>query len=140
MYIITICLPINKSVNESVYCLISPGMTFCKLKLKWGCCTETQSTFVTAVIQIIFTFFSGDRLGHDRMIVGFTTTYAIGAYHHWCCEFESRSGRAKQHYVIKFVSDLRQVGGSVSYINKTDRHDITEILLKVVLNTIKPNQ
>jgi len=31
--------------------------------------------------------------GHDRMVVGFTTTYAINAYHHWCCEFESRSGR-----------------------------------------------
>jgi len=44
-----------------------------------------------------------------------------------------------QHYVIKFVSDLRQVGGfspgtPVSTTNKTDRHDITEILLKVALN------
>jgi hypothetical protein len=29
---------------------------------------------------------------------------------------------------------------SVSSTNKTDRHDITEILLKVALNTIKPNQ
>jgi hypothetical protein len=43
--------------------------------------------------------------------------------------------------VIKFVSDLRQVGGffsgtSVSSTNKTDRHHIAEILLKVVLNTI----
>jgi hypothetical protein len=27
----------------------------------------------------------------------------------------------------------------VSYTNKTDRHDIIEILLKVALNTIKPN-
>jgi hypothetical protein len=45
------------------------------------------------------------------MVVGFTTTYAINAYHHGCCEFESRSGRGVQHYVIKFVSDLRQVGG-----------------------------
>jgi len=26
------------------------------------------------------------------MVVGFTTTYAISAYHHWCCERESRSG------------------------------------------------
>ena len=26
-------------------------------------------------------------------------------------EFEFRSGRGVQHYVIKFVSDLRQVGG-----------------------------
>ena len=48
-----------------------------------------------------------------------------------------------QHYVIKFVSDLRQVGGflrghPVSSTNKTDRHDITEpVLLKVALNTIK---
>jgi hypothetical protein len=37
-----------------------------------------------------------------------------------------------QHYVIKFVSDLRQVGGFslstlVSTTNKNDRHDITEI-------------
>jgi hypothetical protein len=45
-----------------------------------------------------------------------------------------------QHYVIKFVSDLRQVGGftgtPVSSTNKTDRHLITEILLKVALNAI----
>jgi hypothetical protein len=42
--------------------------------------------------------------------------------------------------VIKFVSDLRQVSGflRVSFTNKTDRHDITEILLKVALNTITP--
>jgi hypothetical protein len=45
------------------------------------------------------------------MVVGFTTTYAISAYHHWCCEFESRTGRGVQHYVIKFVSDLRPIGG-----------------------------
>jgi hypothetical protein len=50
-----------------------------------------------------------------------------------------------QHYVIKFVSDLRLVGGflpstPVSSTNKIDRHDIAEILLQVALNTIKPNQ
>jgi hypothetical protein len=41
--------------------------------------------------------------------------------------------------VIKFVSDLRQFfsGPSGSSTNKTYRHDITEILLKVALNTIK---
>ena len=50
------------------------------------------------------------RRGRDRMAVGFTTSYAISAYHHWCCEFKSRPGRGGQHYVIKFVSDLRQVG------------------------------
>jgi hypothetical protein len=34
-------------------------------------------------------------------------------FNYWHCEFESRSGVvcSIQHYVIKFVSDLRQVGG-----------------------------
>jgi hypothetical protein len=43
-----------------------------------------------------------------------------------------------QYYVIKFVSDLRQVSGFlwVPPPIKTDHHDITEILLKVVLSTI----
>jgi hypothetical protein len=62
-------------------------------------------------IQAYLSKRTGGRRGHDRMIVGFTTAYAISAYHHWCCEFESRSGRGVEHYVIKFVSDLRQVGG-----------------------------
>jgi hypothetical protein len=43
------------------------------------------------------------------LVVGFTTTYAISAYHHWYCEFESQSGRGVKHYVIKFVNDLQQV-------------------------------
>jgi hypothetical protein len=43
--------------------------------------------------------------------VGNTTTYAVGAFHHWYCGFDSRSGRGAQHYVITFVNDLRQVGG-----------------------------
>jgi hypothetical protein len=58
------------------------------------------------------------------------------------CGFESRPGRGVQHYVIKFVSDLRQVGGFLRVLrfpppsNKTVRHDITEILLKVALSII----
>ena len=31
--------------------------------------------------------------GRDQMVVGFQTTYAISAYHHKSCEFESRSWR-----------------------------------------------
>jgi hypothetical protein len=37
---------------------------------------------------------------------------------------------------VEFVSDLRVSGGPVASTNKTDRHDITEILLKVALYTI----
>ena len=76
---------------------------------------------------------------HDRMIVGFTTTNAISADHHWRCGFVSRSRRGVQHYVIKFVSDLRQVCG-FSPGPPVSSTDITEILLKVALSTIKPNQ
>ena len=75
--------------------------------------------------------------GRDRMVVGLITTYAISAYHHLSCELESHSYEVYliQHYVIKFVS-----GSSVVFsgflLNKTDHQDITEILLKVALNTI----
>ena len=46
-----------------------------------------------------------------------------------------------QHYVIKFGSDLRQVGGFLWVLRfppliKTDRHDMAKILLNVALNTI----
>jgi hypothetical protein len=45
--------------------------------------------------------------------------------------------------MIKFVSDMRHdgtwfsAGTLVSSTNKTDHHDITEMLLKVALNIIK---
>ena len=43
-----------------------------------------------------------------------------------------------QQYEIKLVSDLRLflLGTPVSSTNKTDRHDITKIVLKVALNTV----
>ena len=46
-----------------------------------------------------------------------------------------------QHYVKKFVSDLRQVvffstGTPASSTNKADRHDIIKMFSKVALNTI----
>jgi len=46
-----------------------------------------------------------------------------------------------QHFVIQFVSDLRQVDRFPWALRfhppiKTDHHDIIEILFKVVLNTI----
>jgi hypothetical protein len=47
--------------------------------------------------------------------------------------------QAIQHYVIKFSVTTGwwfSPGTLVFTINKTDRHDITEILLKVTLNTI----
>ena len=98
--------------------------------------------YVIYICRLIFIHYRGPSWSWSYGSWIYNTIYAIGAYHHWCCEFESRSGRGVQHNVIKFVSDLRQVGGfsagtPVSSTNKTDRHDIAEILLKVALNTIK---
>ena len=86
----------------------------------------------------------GDRCGRDRMVVGFIT-YVISAYHHWCCEFESQSRRGCTTLcdrVCRWLPTDRwfSPGPPVSSTNKTDHHDITEMLLKVPLNTIKPNQ
>ena len=68
------------------------------------------------------------------MVVGLTTTYAVPI----TTNMILNAAQAIQHYVIKFVSDLWQFspGSPVSSTNKTDRHDITEIFFKVVLNTI----
>jgi hypothetical protein len=77
------------------------------------------------------------------VVVGFTTTYAISAYHYWCCEFESRSGRSVVDTPLcDKVCQWPAIGWwfslctLVSSNNKTDRYDITEILLKVALKTI----
>ena len=65
--------------------------------------------FIVSPIEYHSSMLYLDRRGRDRMVV-FTTTYVIGAYHHWCCGFDSHSGLSIRHYVIKFVNDLRLVG------------------------------
>ena len=77
------------------------------------------------------------------MVVGFTTTCAISAYHHYSCEFESYSWRGvlettlcDQVCQLLVAGRWFSPGTLVSSTNKTDHHNITEILLKVVLNTI----
>ena len=86
---------------------------------------------------------NGGRHGRDHMVIGFTTTYAISIYHHWSCEFESHSWQGALnttlcYKVCQWLVTVRWFSTStpVSSTNKTDRHGITEILLKVVLNTI----
>ena len=73
------------------------------------------------------------------MAVRFTTTCAITKIvsSNLTCDWVY----SIQHYMMKFISDLRQVGGfppgtPVSSTNKTDRHDISENFLKVALKTI----
>jgi hypothetical protein len=70
---------------------------------------STLSLPIKTQIYFLYLRYVSGRGRRDRTLGRFTTTYAISAYHHWCCEFEFRSGRGVQHNVIKFVSDLRQV-------------------------------
>ena len=55
--------------------------------------------------------FKWGRRGRDRMVVGFITTYPINVYHHESSNPIRGVVYSRQHYVIKFVSNLRQVGG-----------------------------
>jgi hypothetical protein len=73
------------------------------------------------------------------MVVGFTTTYAISAYHHQNCEFEPRSWRGVLDTTLcdkvgQWFATGRwfSPGTPVSSNKKTDRHDITEILLNTI--------
>jgi len=46
---------------------------------------------------LIYIFEGGPSWPWSYGTVEFTTIYPISAYHHWCCEFESLSGRGVQH-------------------------------------------
>ena len=76
--------------------------------------------------------------------------YGIWFYSYLCTQFlsplklrvfksSSDEVYSLQHYVIKFVSDLKQVGSNLRML-KASSTNKTEILLKVVLNTIHQPQ
>ena len=69
--------------------------------------------------------------------------FAISAYHHYHCEFESHSWQGVLattlcDKVCQWIAAGQwfSLGTLVSSTNKIDSHDISEILLKVALNTI----
>jgi hypothetical protein len=64
----------------------------------------------------IFKRFRGRR-GRDRMIVGFTTYLCNQSLSPLTLSLNSAHGDvySTQHYLIKFVSDLRQVGGFLRF-------------------------
>jgi len=53
---------------------------------------KKYNNYIVAVHKFVYNQFKRGRHGHDRMVVGCTTTCAISAYQHRCYEFESRSG------------------------------------------------
>jgi hypothetical protein len=77
------------------------------------------------------------------LIYGFTTAYAISAYHHLCCEFEFYSWWGVLDTTVHdkvcqwpAAGQWFSPGSPVSFTNKNDLHNITEILLKMAFNTI----
>ena len=84
-----------------------------------------------------------DGRGRDRVVVEFTITCAISAYHHESCEFESRSWRGaldatlcNKGWHCLAIGRWFSPGTPVSSTKKkTDCHDITKILL----NPYNPN-
>ena len=76
----------------------------------------------------------GSSWSCGRMVVGLKTTCAISAYHHWSCGFESSTwlgvlDTALCNKVCQWLTTDRWYtpGTPVSFTNKTDRYDTTEI-------------
>ena len=75
-----------------------------------------------------------DRHGRNRMVVRFTTTYAISAYHHWSCDFEPRSWRGVLDTTL--CDKVCQWLATGRWFSLVSSINISEILLKVALSTI----
>jgi hypothetical protein len=63
------------------------------LRTKFDSCAFLLNKYY--IRALVYVFWRG-RPGRDRIVGGFTTAYAISAFHHWCCEFKSWSGRGVQ--------------------------------------------
>ena len=88
---------------------------------------------ITSDIVFIIVMCILDRCGHDRIVVGFITIYAITNV----VSSNPVQASCTRNNIMRYslsVTHGRSVfspGTPVSYTNKTDCHDITEILLKV---------
>ena len=78
------------------------------------CLGSCWSIFILCVVCCLSIDFRRDRRDRDRMAGELSTTYATSVYHHYDVASSNHvHGEVDsiQHYVIKFVSDLRQVDG-----------------------------
>jgi len=122
LFICCSTLPLFYDILSCLSLINSWGKLYCKcLTIVYICCRSRR----------------GCR-GRDGIVVGFTITYAISA----SCEFESHSWRGVLDTTLcdqvcqwLAAGQWFSSGTLVSSTNKTDHHDITEILLKVALNT-----
>ena len=144
VFIIEDFLKVTEIRNSNYFISFSNGFSII-LTYIYNLSTSTCG-ILHCIYCILLLDFSKDRGCHDRyrMVVelqlpvqSVPVTTEVVSLNPTHCKMYS----IQHYYVIKFVSDLRQVGGFLRVLrfppsNKTDHHDITEILLKVALNTI----
>jgi hypothetical protein len=86
--------------------------------------------------RFFFFFLYRGRHGRDRIVVAFTTTYVMMLWVRISIRVRCTTLCDKVcHWLATGL--WFSPGFPVPSTNKADRHDITEILLKVALNTIK---
>jgi hypothetical protein len=117
--------------DRSVYCHMTLSAMNYLLYIVHLICSNLLHQFVIT---------GGSRVP-DRMVVGLTITYAISAYIQWSSKPVHGEVYSIQHLCDKVCQWLEtgrwfSPGTLVSSTNKTDCHNITEILMKVGLNTI----
>ena len=127
--------------NRLVWCL---NKTSVKCPLLHLVCFKS-STFTLHVVLLPLSIVIRCHRGHDRMVLGFSTNYAITAYHHYCCELEFNSWRyildTQLHVCAKVCEWLTagrwfSPGTLVSSTYENDHYNIVRTVLKVALNTM----
>jgi hypothetical protein len=99
------------------------------------CAVEVIWPYSMEITQGIYVWYKvvQRRQGQIKIRVGY-------GVEHWSCEFEPRSWRSVFDTTLCDKACQWLTTGRcfspVSSVNKTDHHDITEILFKVALNTI----
>ena len=91
-------------------------------------------------------FYFGGCCCHDHMVVEFTTTYAISAYHHWRREFEPRSCRGVLYATLCYKVCQRLVIGRwfspgtpvLNTINQPNHHFILPLYAIFTIYFILP--
>ena len=109
--------------------LLDRCLSFCHVSFWPLCCLFLFNLRILITFLVSSNSSYWDRRGRDPMVVGFTTTCAINVEH------RSWRGAFDTTLCDKFCQCVSP-GTLVSSTNKTDLHDIAEILLKVALNTI----
>ena len=122
IYVIYTCISIIISYEKHFFYFLNSIMLYfgppgLRSLIPWKLCLcISKSTYHNEAAQHTFQYFYywfsrrnascllGPLITSPKKKINFICT-------NWIPEFESLSGRGVQHYVIKFVSDLRHVGG-----------------------------